>query len=138
MATEFPLKADFIVNNEEPDSLQKIKDWAGKGGLSGVVVCTDRVPVIEWGLELLRPNGIYVPLGLPTDPLKFNSFTLIFKSLTIKGSLVATQKGAEEMLATVAKHSIKNHLTIVPFEKAVELPYLYMDPHLKGRLVLKY
>jgi D-arabinose 1-dehydrogenase-like Zn-dependent alcohol dehydrogenase len=139
LAVEFPLKADFVVDNTKDDAEAKIKEWAGDGGLPGIVVCVDRVPVIKWGLELLRPNGIYVPLGLPSpDMLEFNSFTLIFKSLTIKGSLVATQKNAQEMLNTVATHGVKNHLTVVSFEEGVNLPTMYWDDHLKGRLVLKY
>jgi hypothetical protein len=42
------------------------------------------------------------------------------------------------MLKVVKENGVKSHLTVVPFEGAVDLPDLYMDPHLKGRLVLKY
>lgn len=41
------------------------------------------------------------------------------------------------MLDTAAKHDVKSWVTEIPLERAGELPQLYMDPHLKGRLVVK-
>jgi hypothetical protein len=42
------------------------------------------------------------------------------------------------MLRCVQEHGIKNHLNIVDFERSVELPELYMNKHLKGRLVVRF
>jgi threonine dehydrogenase-like Zn-dependent dehydrogenase len=87
LAIEAPnpsLNADLVIDSTSPTALLDIKKWAGGSGLPAVVCCTDDVPIIEWGLELLRPQGVYVPLGLPTESLRFNSFTLIFKELTVK------------------------------------------------------
>ncbi|KAF2797520.1 putative alcohol dehydrogenase, partial [Melanomma pulvis-pyrius CBS 109.77] len=138
LATEFPLKADLVLDSQDPEAVFKAKTYAGKGGLSAIIVCTDDVPVIEWSLNLLRPNGVCVPLGLPVSSLQFNSFTLIFQQITVVGSLVATQAEAQKMLDTAAKFGIRSHVTVIPIEKAVDLPDLYMDKHLKGRLVVRF
>ncbi|KAF2652209.1 alcohol dehydrogenase GroES-like domain-containing protein [Lophiostoma macrostomum CBS 122681] len=132
------LNADLVIDSRSPNALSDIKKWAGGSGLPAVVCCTDDVSVIEWGLELLRPQGVYVPLGLPTESLRFDSFTLIFKELTIKGSVVSTRKEAQDMLRCVHEHGVRNHLTVVEFGRSVELPELYMNKHLKGRLVVRY
>lgn len=41
------------------------------------------------------------------------------------------------MLAVVDEYSIQSHIITVSFEDVPRLPELYMDKHLKGRLVLK-
>ncbi|KAF2190015.1 GroES-like protein [Zopfia rhizophila CBS 207.26] len=77
-----------------------------------------------------------VPLGVPTRGCQFNSFDLIFKTLTIKGSLAANRIQTEEMSKTVAKFNIRSHVTTIPLGKVPDVTDLYMDPHLKGRLVM--
>ncbi|KAF2468907.1 GroES-like protein [Lindgomyces ingoldianus] len=137
LATEFPLKADLIVDSEDGEAVSKVKSWTGKGGLDAIIVTTDHVPVTLWSLKLLHPNGFCVPLGLPTTGVPFDAFELIFQQHTIIGSVVATQANAQEMLNTVGKLGIRSHLTTVTFEKVLNLPDIYMNTHLKGRLEMK-
>jgi len=39
---------------------------------------------------------------------------------------------------TVILIAIRNRVTTVTIDEAPKLPDMYMDPHLKGRLVLKF
>ncbi|KAF2736068.1 GroES-like protein [Polyplosphaeria fusca] len=137
LATEASLKADLVIDSNDPDAVDKVKDWAGKGGLAAVVVCCDDVPVGEWSLKLLRPFGKCVPLGLPPDGFKCNAFDLVFQNLTVVGSVVGTKAGLEKVLETVAKYNIKSHVTTFSLEEAVDLPDIYVQGHVKGRMVLK-
>ena len=137
LATEVPLKADYVVDSKDPDAVSKIKDWAGKDGLSAILVCTDNVDGTEWSLNTLRPHGVCVPLGLPTAGDKFNAFTMIFNELSIKGSLVASCDQVEDMMKIVARHGIETHITSFPLEQVPTFPDRYMAPDLKGRLVMK-
>ena len=137
LATEFGLKADMVLDSGDSDAVEKVKSWAGRDGLAAVVVCTDNVEVTNWSLGLLRPHGVVVPLGVPTDPFQFNSMALIFNELTIKGSLVATKVQAEDMMKLVAKHQISSHITTIGIDEAPKVTGMYMTPHLKGRLVVK-
>ncbi|KAL3462816.1 chaperonin 10-like protein [Aspergillus heterothallicus] len=138
LANEVPghLRPREVVDYNSKNAIQEIVDFAGDGGLAAVIVCTDNVEVTEWSLKLLRPRGVCVPLGLPEDGFKFSAFDLIFKELRVKGSLVCTQPQAEAMMKFVAEKGVRSHVQTVPLEEAINLPDRYMDPHLKGRLVM--
>jgi D-arabinose 1-dehydrogenase-like Zn-dependent alcohol dehydrogenase len=131
------LKADLVVDFNDGEAAEKIKSWVGKGGLKAIIVCTDNVPAIAWSTKTLRPRGIVVNVGLPTKPIEFDSFDVVFQEKTIKGSLVASKSQIEEMLELIDKFGITSHVTTVDLDKALELPDMYMNPHLKGRLVMK-
>ena len=137
LAQEPDLKADLVIDMGDSNAVEKIKAWAGQLGLAAIVVCTDSVSAIEWSTKVLRPHGVCVPLGLPVEALKFNAFDVIFQELSIKGSLVASISQVEDMMKTVAKHGVRSHVSTIPLEKVPDLPGMYLDPHLTGRLVMK-
>ncbi|THZ98879.1 alcohol dehydrogenase GroES-like domain-containing protein [Aureobasidium pullulans] len=130
--------ADLVIDYNDEKAGEKIVEWSGKGGLAGIVVCTDNVQAIEWSLKTLRPHGICVPLGVPGEGFHFGSFDLIGKEIIVKGSGVANRSEVEEMMKVVASHGVKSYVRTVPFEKTPDLPEMYMDNHLKGRLVMKF
>jgi D-arabinose 1-dehydrogenase-like Zn-dependent alcohol dehydrogenase len=126
-----------VVDFNDKDSAEKIRDLVGKGGLAAIVCCTDSQEAITWSLGALRTRGTLVEIGLPVEHIKFDSFDLIFQEKSIKGSLVATKDQVENMLQVVDKFGIRSHITTVALDQVPELPDRYMDPHLKGRLVMK-
>ena len=138
LASEVPLPADLVLDFNDKDVLSKIQSWAGRGGLAAVLVTTDNLEPIEWCLNTLRPHGIAVPIGLPTESIKFNAFTLIFQELTVKGSVVATRLQVEDMLKVVDKFGIRSHVTTFGIEDAPKVTEWYMAKDLKGRLVLNF
>lgn len=137
LAAEAALPADLVVDFNDPKAADKVKQWAGRDGLAAVIVCTDSVPGTEWSLNLLRPHGVCVPVGLPVEGFHFSAFTLIFAELEIKGSLVATQQQVEDMMKVVARYGIRNHVTTFALDEAPTVVERYMAKDLKGRLVLK-
>jgi D-arabinose 1-dehydrogenase-like Zn-dependent alcohol dehydrogenase len=137
LAVETELKADWVVDFTAKDATEQIQKIVGKGGLASVVCCTDAQAAITWSLGALRTRGTLVELGLPVEHIKFDSFDLIFEEKKIIGSLVSTKAQAEEMLKVVDRHKIRSHVTTVTLDQVPELPKRYMDPHLKGRLVMK-
>jgi D-arabinose 1-dehydrogenase-like Zn-dependent alcohol dehydrogenase len=78
-----------------------------------------------------------VPLGLPADKWQFDSESMVFRELTIRGSYVASAKEVESMFKVVAKHGISSHLTIVDFDKIPNLVEMYSHASMKGRLVVQ-
>jgi D-arabinose 1-dehydrogenase-like Zn-dependent alcohol dehydrogenase len=117
LAKEVPLPADLVVDYNDTKATEKIKEFAGRGGLAAVIGCCDYVEPMSWVLNTLRPKGILVPVGLPVDPgFQFSAFTLNFQELTIKGSLVSTRNQAEDMMEVVAKYGIKGHITTVSWD----------------------
>ena len=137
LAQELTLKADLVVDFNDSEAADKIKSWVGKGGLAAIVVCTDHVPAIKWSTTTLRARGTVINIGLPTVPIEFDSFDVVFQEKTIKGSLVASKEQIVEMLKLIDKFGIRSHITTVTLEESPSLPERYMDPHLKGRLVMK-
>ncbi len=138
LAQETPLKADLVIDFNDSDATKKIKDWAGDGGLPAIVITTDNNAATNWALSTLRPHGVAVPLGLPVPNVQFDSFALVFQELVVKGSVVSTKEQAAAMMKCVAKHGIRSHITTIPLGQVPEvLPGAYMDPHLKGRLVVQ-
>lgn len=91
----------------------------------------------EWALNLVRPNGFFVPLGLPPEGWKPNAFTVIFNQISVVGSVVVSKEQAQDMLDTTARYGVKSGIAEVPLDRAGKQPEVYMNPHLKGRLVVK-
>lgn len=137
LAQSLTLKADLVVDFNDSTAAEKIKSWAGKGGLPAIVVCTDDISAIQWSTKTLRTRGVVVEIGLPTAPIQFDAFDVVFQEKTVKGSLVASKAEVEEMLKIVAKFGIRSHITTVSLDETPDLPERYMDQHLKGRLVMK-
>lgn len=137
LAQENPLKADHVVDFTSKDAAEEVRKLVGKGGLAAVVCCTDSLEAITWSLGALRTKGTLVELGLPVESIKFDPFDLIFQEKTIKGSLVGSKEQLVKLLQVVHQHNIRSHVTTVTLDQVPELPERYMDPHLKGRLVMK-
>ncbi|KFG78609.1 Alcohol dehydrogenase superfamily zinc-containing [Metarhizium anisopliae] len=137
LAAQVPLKPDLIVDSGSKSACKDITSWADNEGLAAVIVCTDDVPVNEWSLKLLRIHGRCVVVGVPTAPFQFSAFDLIFKELSVVGSLVATVEEAREMMDIVERFGVRSHVHVLSMDEAPELPSMYMNPHLKGRLVVR-
>ena len=137
LAVEPDLKADIVIDFNEKGATEQIQKLVGKGGLASILCCTDTQEAITWSLGALRTRGTLVEIGLPVEHIKFNSSDLIFEEKNIVGSLVSTKEQAVDMLRTVEKFNIRSHVTTVSLDQVPELPDLYMDSHLKGRLVMK-
>lgn len=131
-----PLRPQKIVDNSSPEAVEEIINFAGDGGLAAVIMCMDSVEATKWSLKLLRHHGVCNVLGLPTDELRFNAFDLIFKELSIVGSLVSNRRMVGDMMKMVAEKGIYSRVTTLTLEEAQDLPALYMKPDLKGRLVV--
>ena len=65
------------------------------------------------------------------------NFDEVFNELYITRSWVATLEEAREAMKVVEDFGIESHVNVFPLDQAPELPAMYMNPHLKGRLVVK-
>lgn len=137
LATEFQLKADLVIDYTDNKAIDKVKTWTGQDGLAAIIVCTESVEATDWSLKTLRPHGVAVPLGLPPSGFKIDAFTMIFNELTLKGSLVSTRQQAEDMMKIVADYNIRSHVTTISMEEVRNVTDMYMDPKLKGRIVMQ-
>ncbi|KAK1145971.1 hypothetical protein N8T08_003619 [Aspergillus melleus] len=67
------------------------------------------VHATEWCLKLLCTHGTWVPLGLPTEGFKVSAFDVVFKGLTIRGSLVANRCLVAHMMRFVVERGVRGH-----------------------------
>lgn len=139
LASKVPesLRPQKIVDYNAPNVTEDIVNFAGHGGLAAVIICMDNVEAMKWSLKLLRIRGVCNVLGLPTEELRFNAFDLVFKELSVVGSLVANRRLVFEMMKLVGEKKVRSHVTTLTLEEARNLPAWYMDKDLKGRLVVK-
>lgn len=91
LAQEAELKTDLVVDFNDKDAAEKIRNLVGEGGLASILCTTDSQEAITWSLGALRTRGTLVEIGLPVEHIKFDSFDFIFQEKTIKSSLVATK-----------------------------------------------
>ncbi|MFT5643596.1 MAG: putative zinc-type alcohol dehydrogenase-like protein [Janthinobacterium sp.] len=63
---------------------------------------------IDWNayLNLLKPDGTMVLIGVPDAPVPVNAFALIGSRRTLAGSLIGSIKETQEMLDFCGKHNI--------------------------------
>ena len=83
-------------------------DWATKhAGTLDIIICTVSSPQIPLDnlLNLLRTNGAFVQVGAPALP-PLNMLQVIFKGLSINGSLIGPPWQIREMLEFAVKHDI--------------------------------
>lgn len=130
------IKADLYVNRTADDAEKKLLDFTNGRGLDSAVVTMDNVSVNDWILHQLHPHGTAVVLGLPEEGYKLDSFNLVFRQITVKGSLHATREEMEEMLRVVAKYKIKSELSPLKLEEAEALPEMTHNRELPAKAVV--
>lgn len=138
LASEVPahLKPDQLINFNSHDATQKVSEFTGGIGLNGSVVCTDDVPASDWALHRLQPRGVCVILGLPLSGFKFDAFNLVFRELVVKGSLHCPVDEVKAMIKAVSANGVVSHLTVLPLEKAEDIPDRAVAHSFTGRLVV--
>jgi D-arabinose 1-dehydrogenase-like Zn-dependent alcohol dehydrogenase len=136
LAGELPLSPDLIVDFNDPEATEKVLAFTDRLGLEAVVVCTDDVAANEWSLNIIQPAGTCVVLGLPEGGFHFDAFALVFKEISVEGSLLTDSFSAHQMMEVVDKHNIRSHISVLPLEDAQSIPDRYMRSDLKGRLVV--
>jgi len=144
LAAELPLGADKVVDPSATGSesgtdgpIEDLIAWAGDGGLAAVVVCTDDLPANQWALKVVRPRGTVVLIGFPIGGFQFDPMDIVFKQLVLKGSLLSSVDQARDMVALVAKHGIRSHVTTFGLDDVPSVLEKYAEKDMKGRLVMK-
>jgi uncharacterized zinc-type alcohol dehydrogenase-like protein len=75
---------------------------------------------IDVPLNLLKPNGTLIMVGVPDKPLDLHPASLIMKRKKIGGSLVGGIKETQEMLNFCGKKKIVSDIELIPIQKINE------------------
>jgi alcohol dehydrogenase (NADP+) len=71
-------------------------------------------------MSILKLDGAMVNVGLPTEPLKVNAFSLTHRRRALSGSLIGGIKETQEMLDFCAEHGIVSEIELIPAEQINE------------------
>ncbi len=67
-------------------------------------------------LDLLRVDGQFTQVGLPANPMELPLQPLIFKRLSVNGSLIGGLQATQEMLDFCAKHHITADIELIKMD----------------------
>jgi alcohol dehydrogenase (NADP+) len=68
-------------------------------------------------LNLLKHDGQFTQVGLPTDPMDVSMFPMVFKRLTLGGSLIGGIKETQEALDFCAEHQITSDIELIKVDE---------------------
>ncbi|HEY7923173.1 MAG TPA: NAD(P)-dependent alcohol dehydrogenase [Vicinamibacteria bacterium] len=71
-------------------------------------------------LQLLRPLGTLVTVGVPTEPAAVNAFSLIWGNKRLAGSGIGGMQETQEMLDFCGQHKIVSDVELIPIQKINE------------------
>lgn len=97
--------AEFTVNARDEDPTAAVEAYT-KGGADGVLVTAVHPQAFAQAIGMARKGGTIVFNGLPPGEFPAPIFEIVFKALTIRGSLVGTRQDLEEALDFYARGKI--------------------------------
>ena len=102
--------AEYVINGRETDPGPAVEAYT-KGGAHGVLVTAVHPDAFRQAIDMARKGGTIVFNGLPPGDFPAPIFDIVFKALTIRGSLVGTRQDLEEALDFYARGMIKPTVT---------------------------
>ncbi|KAG0225272.1 hypothetical protein BGW42_004561 [Actinomortierella wolfii] len=126
------LGATKFINSrkkEETDSL------AGK---IDILIITSFGPETDYNqlLDWVNDNGHAVMLAVPEEPMKINAGSLIFRNLSLTGSLIGGRKLTQKMLDFAAKHNVRPMIERMPMSDANAAVKHMMEGRPRYRIVM--
>ncbi|GAA6008492.1 zinc-dependent alcohol dehydrogenase [Rhodotorula paludigena] len=130
----------FVDFKECKDPAEEVKRITGGGG-HVVIVTGGTAAAYSSAPAYLRPGGTMICVGLPSAGTAIagaDPCAIIFKKLTIRGSLTGNQVDADEALDFVRRGLVEPHVTVRPFS---ELKAAFADllaAKVAGRMVIDF
>jgi propanol-preferring alcohol dehydrogenase len=84
------------------------------GGVDASLVFSAKMAGFRLGMQLLRPKGLFVAVGLPATSegnIEINPFEFFFKNPTMIYSAVGTVQDMRELVQLVADGKVKSHVS---------------------------
>ncbi|KAK4160585.1 chaperonin 10-like protein, partial [Cladorrhinum sp. PSN259] len=104
-------------------------------GLDAVIILPESQKAFDYGVELLRRHGKCVVVSFPEKGFHFSARDVVFRDISIVGSLVASNKVLREMIQFAADHDVRASIRTFPLSKLNELVQEYLKGE-GGKLVV--
>lgn len=111
MCKTLPYPPDVVFNStsvvpSKADSVDGAVEACG-GHADAVIVATDAIPAFQFAFALVKKHGLLMVVGQPADPIPVTFTDLIFKNVTVKGSLLGGSAEVKDMVDLVAEKKIE-------------------------------
>ncbi|KAK9853947.1 Alcohol dehydrogenase superfamily [Penicillium brevicompactum] len=128
---------DFL-DYREIDIVQAVKAKTNFG--AHAVICTaNGERAYEQSMQMLRPLGTLVCVGIPSAPFKLPAtpFDMIVKGLTIVGNSAGTSDEMDELLAMAVAGDVKAHIDVFGLHEINDVLDRLERSDIDGRVVLR-
>ena len=120
--------ADLIINSKNQDAVKEVLDYTDGIGADVVLDYTGSIHAVRAGFDMLRKNGCFVAVGLPSGSYDFDwTDAIIYKEATVIGVtgrlMYETWEQCAEILATPGfslEPAIGGIYDLKDFEKAFD------------------
>ena len=129
------LGASVTFNAKTVDVVKAVQDTIG--GAHGVLITAVSKIAFAQGTGMLRRGGTCVLNGLPPGDFPLSIFDVVFRCLTVRGSLVGTRSDMKEALAFAAEGKVKANIELSTLENVNEVLERLRTGKVNGRVVLK-
>ncbi|ORX39094.1 chaperonin 10-like protein [Kockovaella imperatae] len=139
LAPDLCIDATSLKAEEAVEEIHKLrpKGYEGWKGADATILTSDPLSAQRYAMDITRRHGTYVVVSQPDD-LRFTYQDIIFKDLTIIGSLHGWTEDLKECLDLAAKHGIKSELSCYKLDKHEEMVDSVHDSKRKGKSVLVF
>ncbi|TVY60652.1 alcohol dehydrogenase [Lachnellula suecica] len=84
-----------------------ISDVRGESGLDAVIILPESQKALDYGISLLKNHGNCVVVSFPDTGFHLSARDIVFRDISIVGSLVGSNKTLREMLEFAAEHQVR-------------------------------
>nr|WIA95137.1 8-hydroxygeraniol oxidoreductase [Gardenia jasminoides] len=105
------LGADAFLVSSDPEQMQ-----AAASTMDGILDTVSASHPIVHLINLVKPQGKFILLGLPQKPPELPTFPIVLGRKTVAGSAVGGMKETQEMVDFAAKHNILAEVEVIPMD----------------------
>lgn len=118
-----------VFDSSAQDIKEQIAAWADGKGPHAVMVTPSKIPVIDFGLELVAPGGTLLMYGPPMkgEQWPLDAYHIFFKEITVRGTYSAAPYDIQRTMSMLANGVIDPDVLIThrfPLEQASEAWHL--------------
>ncbi|AWB82200.1 zinc-dependent alcohol dehydrogenase [Corynebacterium yudongzhengii] len=129
--------AELTVNAADGDPVATIQEFTGEGA-HGVLVTAVHPSAFGQAIDLSRRGGTIAFVGLPPGDFPASIFNIVFKELSVRGSLVGTRQDMEEALDFYARGLIRPTYSECRHDEINDVFQALVDGTVEGRKVIRY
>jgi propanol-preferring alcohol dehydrogenase len=119
-----------------PKTSNVVKELRAAGGMHAAIVTSAAKEAYDAAFPCLRPTGMLLVVGLPSDSICFPPIMMAASEVRIQASAVGTRQDLREVLAMAASGKIRCQVATRPLDQANEVMAELRNGTVSGRIVL--